>query len=89
LASGGAQTLPQLPQFCVSLDVFRHEPPHAENPCSQVMPQARAVHVALPLVGTLHAMPQPPQLAGSVSTLTHWSPHCVVPAAQPTTQDPP
>jgi len=63
--SGAAQALPQVPQFCVSVEALTHSPLHDTNPRSQLTPQIPSVHVAAPLLGTLHAAPQVLQFAGS------------------------
>jgi hypothetical protein len=80
--AGVGHTLPQVPQFEVSVPVLTQTPAQSLNPVLQETPQAPFAHVALPLDGTEHAMPQPLQLAGSVLVSTQAVPHFVVPDAQ-------
>jgi hypothetical protein len=77
--AGGAQTLPQAPQFCTSLAM--HAPPHLRSPALQVKSQAPLGHVALPPAGAGQTFVQLPQCPGSLA-LTHWSLQRRYPALQ-------
>jgi hypothetical protein len=86
--AGAGHALPQLPQFCVSVDTLRHLPLHATKPVSHANPQVPPVHLALPCAGTPQPAPQVEQLLGSVVRSVHCPPQLVCPVGQPLVHTP-
>src|SRR5262245_9126330 len=80
--SGGSQTVPQLPQFCVSASSLTQAPSQGSKPGSQVTPHRPSAQLGLPLAVDAQAVPQTPQFAGSESTFTHEPLQFVVPSGQ-------
>jgi hypothetical protein len=68
-----AQALPQLPQFCKSVEVL------TQLPLQSVVPVGQTHCPLTQLAPVGQALLHEPQLFGSVLTLTHWPPQGVCP----------
>ena len=75
--------MPQAPQFEASLASSTHAPPHTVAPLGHDAPQAPPTHVALPPVGTAHAVHDDPHDVTAVSD-TQLVPQRCVPLPQTT-----